>query len=130
MLKCGKKEGKMNKVAKKREEIQGLWLNEEWGHEQMDYRRHIGAVKKWTDEEAAILEKHYATMPVDELMALLPERTLHSIYCYAIDHLDIERRRQGNTLNISLSDSHVDREFARSRNIPEHLSYTNWEALY
>ncbi len=123
-------EVKINKVSTHWIEIQVLWLNEEWGHEHMYYRRHIGAVKKWTDEEAAILEKHYATMPVDELMALLPERTLHSIYCYAIDHLDIERRRQGNTLNISLSDSHVDREFARSRNIPEHLSYTNWEALY
>jgi hypothetical protein len=108
-----------------------LWLNEDWGHEHMYYRRHIGAVKKWTDAEVDILEQHYATMPAQELMALLPERTLHSIYCYAIDHIPIERRRQqGVAPEISPTDSYADREFMQSKGIPEHLSHTNWEALY
>jgi len=123
-------EVKINKVSTHWIEIQVLWLNEEWGHEQMYYRRHIGAVKKWTDKEVDILEKHYATMPTDELMALLPERTWHAIRCYAADHLDGERCRQrGNTPNIGMTDSHVDREFMKSRGMLENVSYTNWEAL-
>lgn len=30
---------------------------------------------RWTEEEAAIVEKHYETMPKEQLMELLPERT-------------------------------------------------------
>src|SRR5258708_8889787 len=124
-------EVKINKVSTHWIEIQVLWLNEEWGHEHMYYHRHIGAVKKWTDKEVDILEKHYATMPTDELMALLPERTWHAIRCYAADHLDGERcRQQGNTPNITMPDSHLHSEFMKSRGILENVSYTNWEALY
>ncbi len=97
----------------------------------MYYRRRMGALKDWSDEEVDILQRHYATMPVPELMALLPERTLYSIRCYAKSHFDLSRRqRHGNALGISLNSSSRDWEFEKSRGIAANVSYTNWEALY
>ncbi len=124
-------EVKINKVATHWIEIQVLWLNEEWGHEHMYYRRRVGALKDWSDEEVDTLKRHYATMPLPELMALLPERTVWSIRSFAKQHLDLERRSpQRNTLGIDLNASYTDMAFMKSRSIPENVSYTNWEALY
>ncbi len=125
------REVKINKMSTHWIEIQVFWLNEEWGYEHMYYRRRMGALKDWSEEEVDILERHYATMPVPELMALLPERTLQSIRCYAKTHFDFSRRqRHGNALGINLNSSSRDWEFEKSKGIAENVSYTNWEALY
>jgi len=123
-------EVKIHKVSTHWIEIQVLWLNEEWGHEHMYYRRRTGAMKEWSEEEKAILRAHYEAMPVPDLLALLPERTLSSIRCFVKDNLDLPRRRYSYTQRSNLHDSHSDQEFMKSRDIPENMSCTNWEALY
>ena len=122
-------EVKINKVSTHWIEVQIYWLNAEWGQEHMYYRRNLGAMKEWKDDEKTILEKHYATISIPDLMALLPDRTLYSIRSYAKTH-DLTRQHQGNALHISLNDSYKDWEFENSKGISEYESYTNWEALY
>jgi hypothetical protein len=120
----------INKVSTHWIEIQVLWLNEEWGHEHLYYHRHAGSIKQWSDEEIALLKTHYVTMPVPELMALLPDRTWNAIRFYVGQHLDLpKRRRQNKVLNISLDDSYSDMEFEKRKRIPANISYTKWEAL-
>jgi len=96
----------------------------------MYYHRNLGAMKEWSTEEIAILQEHYVTMSLPELMALLPERTLYSIRCFVEHHLDLPRRQYSGTFGISLNDTHADREFMKNRGIQENVSYTNWEVLY
>ena len=84
----------------------------------MYYRRNLGAMKEWKDEEKTILERHYATISIPDLMALLPDRTLYSIRSYAKTH-DLTRQHKGNTLHISLNDSYKDWEFENSKGIYE-----------
>lgn len=110
-------------------EVQVLWLHEEWGHEKMHYRR-WGAMKDWTDEEVRILEKNYETMPIIELMSLLPHRTLYSIRDYARHHLNLFRQKQSNRYGFSPNNSYSDLEFKKSQNIPENVDCTNWQELY
>ncbi len=122
-------EVKINKVSTHWMEVQIYWLNAEWGNEHMYYRRHLGAMKEWKDEEKAILKEFYEDMPIPDLMALLPDRTLYSIRSYAKTH-DLTRSHKGNTLHISLNDSYKDWEFENSKGISANESCTNWEVLY
>jgi hypothetical protein len=125
------REVKINKVSSHWIELQVLWLNEEWGHERMYYRRHAGSIKQWSDEEIALLKTHYATLPVTELMALLPERTWYAIRLYAGAHLDVPKHmRQNKVLHISLDNSYSDMEFTKRERIPDTISHTNWEVLF
>ena len=97
----------------------------------MYYRRHLGAMKEWTNEEIKIVEEHYETMPVSELMALLPERTLYSIRCYAKNNLELSKRKRcGNALGFSPHDSHSDMVFKKSQGIEGTELHTKWEAVY
>ncbi|MBA2392598.1 MAG: hypothetical protein H0V70_07610 [Ktedonobacteraceae bacterium] len=124
------REVRINKVSTHWIEIQVLWLHEEWGHEHMYYRRQAGSIKQWSSEEIAIVETHYATMSIIELMALLPDRTWHAIRFYAGQHLDLpKRRRQNRVLSISLDNSYSDMEFEKSKGISNNVSYANWEPL-
>src|SRR5262249_44400018 len=63
--------------------VEVLWLHQEWGREEMYYRRDIGGAKEWSEEETAILSEHYATMPKLQLMKLLPTRGWGAIVGYA-----------------------------------------------
>lgn len=125
------REVRINKMSTHWMEVQVLWLHEEWGHERMYYRRHLGAMKDWTDEEVIVLEENYATMPVTELMSLLPDRSWQSMRSYVRDNLDIpSRKRQGNVADINRTDSYSDIEVKKNCCIPDNIHYTNWERLY
>jgi hypothetical protein len=88
-------------------------------------------MKDWTDEEIQIVAENYETLPITELMALLPERTMYSIRWYAKHNLEFsKRKRDANTGGFSPHDSYSDRAFKERNGILGNVDYTNWEALY
>ncbi len=109
--------------------IQVLWLHEEWGREEMFYRRRRGKQREWTDEEKRIVKENYLSLPKMQLMALLPDRTWKSIRIVASDVCKDKgrRKRQGDAIPRWAEDySHSDLTFMREQNIEGNVSYTNW----
>lgn len=129
LLNFAVQEVRINKVSTHWVEIQVLWLHEEWGRERLYYRRRLGAMRDWTDEEANILAQHYETMPIPELMALLPERSLYSMPRYAREQLDLSRLKREPKLNVRLDETHSDIEFEKKQGILDRVSLTKWEPL-
>ncbi|MBA2394046.1 MAG: hypothetical protein H0V70_15055 [Ktedonobacteraceae bacterium] len=130
LLNFAVQEVRINKMSTHWISIQVTWLNEEWGTERMYYKRRYGALKEWSEEEKAIIKQHYATMPINELMTLLPERSIWSMRSHVYLHLDLGRRSKQEYGSLNLSDSYADMQFKNEQNIPAKVSYTNWEALY
>lgn len=110
--------------------VQVLWLHEQWGREEMYYWRDQGKSKKWTQDEIALMHIHYATMPKQQLMALLPERTWQSILWYGKQVLGIPRTNPTKLAKeFDIGTSFSDLEIMRNKGIPQYARYTNWESL-
>ena len=108
--------------------IQVSWLHSEWGREEMYYWREEGRSKKWTEEEIALLREHYATMPKEQLMPLLPDRSWRSILWCGRQMLKIARSNPRKLApEFAITTSYSDLEFMRSMGIPLTSRYTNWE---
>ena len=111
--------------------VQVLWLHEAWGREEMYYWRDQGGSKRWTEEEIALMHKHYATMPKHQLMALLPERSWRSVLWYGRQVLGIPRTNPRKLAKeFDENTSHSDLEFMRNKGIPQYTRCTNWESLF
>jgi hypothetical protein len=113
--------------------IEVLWLYEQWGREEMYYRRTKGTSKEWSEEEIALLQAHYKTTPKLQLMALLPDRSWAAIKCYASLLSSLQglskpkggRRREATAIN--KHEAYSDLEFRQKKNIPPNVSYTDWQ---
>jgi len=117
--------------------IQVLWLHEEWGREEMYYRRDIGGRRDWTEKEEAILREHYATMYREPLQELLPERTWESIRYYANTTLGIVRDRKdagrpgrrSEQIYPDKNTSYSDLTFILNEGISLSERHTTWKGL-
>jgi hypothetical protein len=112
--------------------VQVLWLHEEWGREEMHYRRRKGSTKEWTDEEDETLYAYYPTMPKSHLMELLPERGWESIIARAMSKgvsRELQGRPTGQTVGGNKHDSYTDRLFMQEHTIGGSTKYTNWVRL-
>lgn len=106
------------------------WLHEEWSREEMYYRREYGTIKAWTDEETAIMQEHYTTMPKSQLMVLLPNRGWNAILNQA-QKQGLSRpmgRPKGVTVGGDRRSSYADIQFMRQEVIPDYAAYTKWKA--
>lgn len=71
------------------------WHDPGWGIDTGVCHRGTYASPYWTEEEVAILIKHYATASRKELTELLPRRNFISIRCYLDDHgINIPHKRR------------------------------------
>ncbi|HEX6779448.1 MAG TPA: hypothetical protein VF099_14655, partial [Ktedonobacterales bacterium] len=71
------------------------WHDPGWGIDRGVCHRGTYASPYWTEEEVAILIKHYATASRKELTELLPRRNFISIRCYLADNgIKIPRKRR------------------------------------
>jgi len=110
--------------------VEVLWLKEEWGREALHYWREQGGSKRWPEGDIAIMHEHYATMPKEQLMALLPERTWKSILWYGKQVLRIPRSNPRKFVKeFEMTASYSDLAFMRDRGMPLTARYTNWERL-
>ncbi len=118
--------------------VQVLWLHEEWGREEMCYRRTIGKKKRWAEEEIALVREHYETMSRERLMQLLPDRGWISIGVYARKILGMKRKQAENILSVGSENgampdrelSYEDIAFMQSQGIPFDARSTDWEVQY
>ena len=108
--------------------VEVLWLYQDWGREAMYYCRKHGVMKKWSDEEKAILSEHYATTPKVQLMAALPNRAWGSIQQQATSVQGLSRSA-GETDKGKKSSSYADLMFVQRENIPEDSTHANWKVL-
>ena len=117
--------------------VQVLWLNEEWGREEMFYLRKSGKRKEWIDEEKEVLRANYASMSYMELMALLPDKSWKSIYDKGRYGLGITRiaatgrpkPREGGEESIPrwvINCSYTDLQFMQEQGIDHNARCTNW----
>jgi hypothetical protein len=108
--------------------VEVLWLHQEWGREEMYYRREQGNKKEWSEEEIAIVLEHYATMSKALLMVSLPNRGWAAIQKQAKTQ-GLSRpmgRPVGETVGGDFSNSYSDLIFLRKENMPDHTTHTNW----
>jgi outer membrane PBP1 activator LpoA protein len=61
------------------------WFDPTWGKEQAVLWRAYGRSPAWTDTELAIVAVHYPTMPQEELLKLLPQRSWKGIVKKAME---------------------------------------------
>ncbi len=122
-------EVKVNKMSAHWMELIVTWLNEEWGTEKMYFRRKYSSAREWTLEEKTIVAEHYATMPILELMRLVPDRSLWSIRTFVSQNLQIKRRSPQRNGVLDPHISYNDMQFAQNKGIPIDVRYTNWECL-
>lgn len=113
--------------------IQVSWIHEEWGSEEMYYRRYVGSRQWWTDVEEGTIRDHYADMPKDQLMALLPDRGWQAIMQRA-QSLGVTRRMNLPTVGDDIirrarKESFADLKFMETHNIPVGSTRTIWEKL-
>ncbi len=118
--------------------IQVLWLNEEWGAEEMFYLRKSGKRKEWNDEEKEILSANYASASYEQLLALFPDKSWKGIYDKGRYGLGIMRpaatgRPKVGEENVSffvprwaINFSYTDLEFMREQGIDHNARCTNW----
>jgi hypothetical protein len=112
--------------------IQVLWLHEEWGREEMYYRRKKGHAKEWTPIEDEILRNNYPAMPKAQLMRLLSDRGWESVIARAMEKgipRTLQGRPAGETVGGNKHDSYSDRAFMQEYNIGESTKCTNWQRL-
>ncbi|HEY3991719.1 MAG TPA: hypothetical protein VGM01_02460, partial [Ktedonobacteraceae bacterium] len=113
--------------------IQVLWLNEEWGREEIFYRRRKGARKIWATEEDETLKKHYPSMPSQELMKLLPERTWQSIRLRASLYKISRPKTHPREKRVQEWDTHCsysDILFLDEKNLTGVVQNTDWTPLH
>jgi len=110
--------------------VQVLWLQEQWGREEMYYYRNSGRRKEWSHEEEELVRAHYTTMPKPTLMHLLPDRGWDAIRCYALS-LGLTRtlrgRPVGETVGGDDRTSYTDLQFIKKQGIDKTVKFTNWE---
>jgi hypothetical protein len=101
--------------------ITAYWRDQTWGVEEAVVWKQSGIGKKWTEEEVRLLKEHYATAPMQELLAVLPIRTWTTIRRTA--HLYNLKRavRDKHDEPFPLSVSYADWQFMTEREI----SYQN-----
>jgi len=112
--------------------IQVLWLNEEWGREELFYHRRRGKKRDWTDEEKKIVAEHYLSLPASQLLALLPDRTWKGIReCGALITQTGRKTlyRREDIKPSARNYSYSDLLFMREHNIDEPVPHTNWVPL-
>src|SRR5258708_29131664 len=118
--------------------VEVLWLHEEWGREEMYYRRDIGGARRWSQEEISIMLEHYVTMPRLQLMELLPDRGWDAIVAYASEK-GLHRPRgfpKGQPMSMRKAvrgdsrDSYSDLQFLQKKNIPDYTTDTNCRSMF
>ena len=97
---------------------------------EMYYVRGVGYKRVWTEEEDAIVQEHYATLPRKELMALLPDRGWLAIvgHCRL---LELSRQDMAEDKIVGAKRfSYTDLEFMRSKGWHYNTRCTTWGRLY
>lgn len=88
----------------------------------------LACTKQWSDEEKAILQEHYATMPRLQLMELLPDRGWDAVFHQAKEQ-GLSRRTgvpRSEWVGGDTRYSYTDIQFIRKENIFDYGERTNW----